>query len=139
MKKKTVTILLPALLFVFSMSFMMETEKANKSVVASASVSKLEIPDNIKIILDKSCMGCHNEDSKNQKGKMKLTFENFDNGKYSLGKQIAKLNGIAKSVEKGKMPTKKFVAKYPDRALSDAEAKALIEWAKAQASAMAGE
>ena len=137
--KKTVTILLPALLFVFSMSFMIDSEKANKPGVANASVSKLEIPDNIKSILDKSCMGCHGGEASNQKAKMKLNFAKFNNGKYSLGKQIAKLNGIAKSVEKGKMPTKKFVAKYPDRALSDADAKALIEWAKAQASAMAGE
>ena len=137
--KKLVTIILPALLFVISMSFMMESENTNEALVSTNPTAKLEIPENIQSILDKSCMGCHNDEASNQKAKMKLNFAKFNNGKYSLGKQIAKLNGIAKSVEKGKMPTKKFVAKYPDRALSDAEAKALIEWAKAQASAMAGE
>ena len=137
--KKIVTIILPMLLFVISMSFLMDSEKMEEAVIANSAASKLEIPDNIQSILDKSCLGCHSEGSKNQKAKMKLTFEKFDNGKYSTGKQIAKLNGIAKTIEKGKMPTKKFVEKYPDRALSDADAKALIEWAKAQASAMAGE
>ena len=52
--KKTVTILLPALLFVFSMSFMIDSEKANKPTVANASVSKLEIPDDIKSILERN-------------------------------------------------------------------------------------
>jgi len=139
MMKRTVTILIPALLFVFSMAFMLDAEKTVEPVGITANTSKLEMPDNIKGILDKSCMGCHNNESKNTKGKMKLNFDKFNNGKYSTGKQIAKLNGIVKTLSKGKMPPKKFKAKYPDHVPSAADVKLLSEWAKAQASALAGE
>ncbi|RUA25853.1 MAG: hypothetical protein DSY76_06300 [Bacteroidetes bacterium] len=137
--KRTVTILIPALLFVFSMAFMFDAEKTVEPIGISSNTSKLEIPENIKSILDNSCMGCHNSESKNTKGKMKLNFDKFNNGKYSTGKQIAKLNGIVKTLTKGKMPPKKFVAKYPDHALSADDSKALINWAKSQATALAGE
>ncbi len=138
--KRIVTILIPALIFVFSMAFMLDAEKTNEPVIPdAAAISKLEIPNNIKGILDNSCMGCHNNDSKNTKGKMKLNFDKFNNGKYSTGKQIAKLNGIVKTLSKGKMPPKKFKAKYPDHVPSADEVKLLSEWAKTQASALAGE
>ena len=137
--KRTLTVILPSLLFVFSMAFMFDIDSSNESIGESSSNAKLEIPENIKSILDKSCMGCHNEESKNTKGKMKLNFDKFNNGKYSTGKQIAKLNGIVKTLGKGKMPPKKFLAKNPDRALSVDDTKALSDWAKAQASALAGE
>ncbi len=137
--KRTVTILIPALLFVFSMSFMFDAEKVDEPIGALSSTAKLDMPDNIIVILDKSCMGCHNDESSNTKGKMKLNFDKFNNGKYSTGKQIAKLNGIVKTLEKGKMPPKKFKAKYPDHVPSDAEIKLLSDWAKAQANALAGE
>ena len=137
--KKIVTVIVPALLFVLSMSFMIDNEKTNESTLANASASKLEMPDHIKGVLDNSCMGCHNDASKNQKGKMKLNFDKFNNGKYSKGKQIAKLNGIVKTITNGKMPPKKFLAKYPDHALSANDSKALIDWAKSQAAALAGE
>ena len=137
--KRTVTILIPALLFVFSMSFMFDAEKVDEPIGAMSSSAKLDIPDNIKVILDKSCMGCHNDESSSTKGKMKLNFDKFNNGKYSIGKQIAKLNGIVKTLEKGKMPPKKFKAKYPDRVPSDEDTKLLSDWAKAQANALAEE
>ena len=84
-------------------------------------------------------MGCHNDASTSTKGKMKLNFDKFNDGKYSTGKQIAKLNGIVKSLDKAKMPPKKFISKYPDKALSPDESKAVSEWAKSQANSLAGE
>jgi cytochrome c553 len=138
--KRTITIILPALLFVFSMAFMFDAEKIDEPVVVNVTnISNLDMPDNIKSILDKSCMGCHNNESKSTKGKMKLNFDKFNDGKYSKGKQIAKLNAIVKTLAKGKMPPKKFIAKNPDRALSADDTKTLSEWAKAQASTLAGE
>ncbi|MCK5856793.1 MAG: heme-binding domain-containing protein [Bacteroidales bacterium] len=138
--KRTITILVPAMLFVFSMSFMFDVEKIEEpSKAISSTSSKLEMPENIKGILDKSCMGCHNDASTSTKGKMKLNFDKFNNGKYSTGKQIAKLNGIVKSLTKAKMPPKKFLSKYPDRALSADDSKALSDWATAQATKLAGE
>ena len=138
--KRTITIILPTLLFVFSMAFMFDAEEIDVPVAVNVTnISNLDMPSNIKSILDKSCMGCHNYESKSTKGKMKLNFDKFNNGKYSTGKQIAKLNGIVKTLAKGKMPPKKFIAKNPDRALSADDSKALSEWAKNQAAKLVGE
>ncbi len=137
--KRTIIIITPALLFVFSMAFMFDIEKYEQPTVLSSVDAKLEMPANIKSILDKSCMGCHNDASTSTKGKMKLNFDKFNDGKYSTGKMIAKLNGIIKTLDKGKMPPKKFLAKYPDKALSAEETKAVSEWAKTQANTLAGE
>jgi len=137
--KKTITIVLPALIFAFSISFLFNTKESKEPVGEKALNAQLEMPANIKSILDKSCIGCHNSESKSTKGKMKLNFDKFNNGKYSTGKQIAKLNGIVKVLAKSKMPPKKFLAKNPDRALSVDDSKALSEWAKNQATKLAGE
>lgn len=137
--KKTLTILVPALLFIFSFSIMFDSEKIEEPIGVQAETVAYDIPADVKAVLDKSCMGCHNDASKNNKGKMKLNFDNFTNGSYSTGKQIAKLNGTAKVVDNGKMPPKKFLEKYPDRALSAEQAKLVSDWAKAQSEALAGE
>lgn len=140
--KKTMTVLIPVILFVFSFTLLSNTnfeEDFTETSITGVEVAKVEFPENIQEILEKSCNACHTEESSSTKGKMKLVFEKFNNGKYSTGKQIAKLNAIVKVLDKEKMPTKKFVDKYPDRALTDAESKALKEWAKAQISALAGE
>ena len=137
--KRTIIIITPALLFVFSMVFMFDMEKYDEPTVLNKVDSKLEIPANIKSVLDKSCMGCHNDASTSTKGKMKLNFDKFNDGNYSTGKMIAKLNGIIKSLDKGKMPPEKFLDKYPDKALSPEESKAVSKWAKTQADILAGE
>jgi hypothetical protein len=100
---------------------------------------QFEIPADIQIIIDKSCVMCHNTDSKNTKGKLKLDFDSFTNGQYSTGKLVGKLSGIAKVLDKGSMPPEKFLAKYPDKALTADESKALKDWATSQATALAGE
>ena len=54
-------------------------------------------------------------------------------------KLVGKLSKIATKVEKGKMPTKKFKERYPDRQLTADEKTALIEWARGYAGELAGE
>lgn len=137
--KKTLTILVPALLFIFSFTVLFNSEKVEEPIGIQTSTVEYDMPADVKAVLEKSCMGCHNEASSNTKGKMKLNFDKFNDGSYSTGKKIAKLNGTAKVVDGGKMPPKKFLAKYPDRALSAEQAKLVSEWAKAQAEALAGE
>jgi hypothetical protein len=44
-------------------------------------------------------------------------------------KVVSKLSKIITKVEDGKMPTKKFVKKYPENALTEADKKALTDWA----------
>jgi len=92
---------------------------------------KIDVPENIKAIIDKSCVSCHSTNG--NMAKMHVNFDYIYNGKYKTEKLIKKLNSSAKSVEKGKMPTKRYITKNPDKAMSDAEKKAFINWAKTQA------
>lgn len=95
---------------------------------------KFEIPENINAIFKKSCFGCHNTDSKNEDGKEELMIDKLS--KLKKSKLASKLNKIAKTTAEGEMPPEKFLKKYPDKALTDEEAKTLIEWAKASAEAL---
>jgi cytochrome c553 len=84
------------------------------------------VPDDVKAILDKSCLPCHGADG-TVKGKMKWNYDKMSEMKTS--KVISKLSKIITKVEDGKMPTKKFVKKYPEKALTEADKKALTDWA----------
>lgn len=92
------------------------------------------IPDNVKAVIEKSCFGCHNTDSKNDKAKEKLDLKTFD----ALGKKemIHALGEIAETVEENEMPPAKFLEKFPDKKLTDAEKKILIDWAKNEGKAL---
>lgn len=88
---------------------------------------KLSIPEDISTIIDKSCFGCHNSDSKNDKGKKKLMIDKL--GDLSSAKLVGKLGDISEVIENKDMPPEKFLAKYPDNALTEEEAKKLKDWA----------
>ena len=92
------------------------------------SIGEIEIPESVKGILDNSCWGCHNSESKNTKAKLKLKFDELNDLKVS--KQVSKLNKIVKALDKGKMPPEKTVSKYPERALTPEMEAEVILWAK---------
>lgn len=92
------------------------------------------MPENVKAIVDKSCFGCHNTDSRNDDAKEKLDFKAWD--ELSLVKKIGTLNHIGEVVEEDKMPPKKFLERYPDRKLSEEETKILTDWVKKEAAAL---
>jgi len=112
----------------FFVSFMLSAEEN------SPTKNPVKMPDNVKSIINNKCMGCHNTDSKNDKAKEKLDFKTLE----GLGKikKIGTYNHIVEALEKDKMPPEKFLDKYPDKKLSEKEAKAIIEWANKQAEAL---
>ncbi len=95
------------------------------------------IPADVQVIIDKSCYGCHNSESSSMKGKMKLNFDKMPD--MRTGKLVGKLSKISKSINKGKMPTKKFLDKYPENALTKEEANILTSWADNLAQEYSGE
>ncbi len=127
---------LPILVFVFAFTYLLELENDTPKSVENTNITKLEIPGNIQGIFDKTCVVCHSSDSKNMKGKMKLNIDHFTDGKYSKGKLIGKLRGITKVLGKSSMPPKKFLKKYPDKALSVSDSKTLLDWATEQGKAL---
>lgn len=85
------------------------------------------IPEDVQGILDNSCFGCHNAESTSDKAKKKLMLDELTS--LSKAKLVGKLADIAETVEENEMPPKKFLDNYPDKALTDDEAKRLKEWA----------
>jgi len=99
-------------------------------------VSKMDMPENIKAIVDNSCYGCHNTESRNEKGKEKFKFDVLDD--LSKAKQVAALEAVIEVMKEDAMPPKKFKEKYPDNVPSKDDSKKLIEWADSQAEKILG-
>ena len=95
---------------------------------------ELTMPENVKAIVEKSCFGCHNTDSKNEDAKEELDFKTFDS--LSKIKKIGAYRHIAEVIEEGEMPPKKFLERFPDRKLTDEEATILTEWVKKEATTL---
>lgn len=95
---------------------------------------ELKMPENVKAIVDKSCFGCHNTDSRNEDAKEELDFKTFDG--LSKIKKIGAYRHIAEVIEEGEMPPKRFLERFPDRKLTDEEATILTEWVKKEANAL---
>ena len=109
------------------------------SVWASAAKNPTEakavnMPDDVKAIIEKSCFGCHNTDSKNDKAKEKLDLKTL--GELDKPKMIHALKEIGEVVDENEMPPAKFLEKFPDKKLTDAEKKTLMDWAKNEAKAL---
>jgi len=126
MKKKSLTSVL-TILFLFVAVSAMSTEKPTKK-------SPEQMPDNVKAIIDKSCFGCHNTNSKNEDAKESLDFKKMTG--LSDIKKISAYKNIGETVGDNDMPPKRFLKKYPDKALTDKEKQELIAWAKKEAEAI---
>ncbi len=120
--------------FLLTLFAMFLTVGLLKASVNPADTKAPVMPDNVKAIIEKSCFGCHNTDSKNDKAKEKLDLKTFD----ALGKKemIHALGEIAETVDENEMPPAKFLEKFPDKKLTDAEKKILIDWAKNEGKAL---
>ena len=121
MKKKLIILLPVTALFILLTAF-----HDNNQVQFASPADGFEIPEDITVIFDKSCFGCHNVDAKSDKSKKKLMIDKL--GALSKAKLLAKME-ISDVVKKNEMPPEKFLEKYPDNALTKEEAKRLKEWA----------
>lgn len=86
----------------------------------------VDIPENVKSVLDNKCFGCHNTDSRADKAKEKLLLDKL--GDLSKAKMIATLEKINEMAGEGKMPPEKFLEQRPEKKLSEEEQKLLVMW-----------
>ncbi|MCB0494526.1 MAG: heme-binding domain-containing protein [Cyclobacteriaceae bacterium] len=114
--------------------FLFSSFKMDPSAETNSSGDPLVIPENINAILQKSCYGCHNTNSKGEKSKAKLNLDELPTLKKS--KLAPKLHKIAEVLEEGKMPPEKFAQKFPEKVPTDEEKKALMDWAGSAASSL---
>lgn len=92
----------------------------------------LNMPDDVKAIIDNSCYGCHHTDSKNEDGKEELNFDYFGS-EYSNIKSAGKLKEIAKLTMDGDMPPSKYLEHYPEKTVDNAQKKLVYNWAMDEA------
>lgn len=85
-----------------------------------------DMPANVKAVVEQKCYGCHNADSKNEKGKQKLDWDAFEAEKKS--KQLATMAKINEALVEGEMPPAKFLENKPDGKLSEEQLATLMEW-----------
>ena len=125
MRKK---LILPCLLTLFVFSAIVTSAGNN-----TANDENTKLPEKVQVVVDKSCFGCHNTGSKNDDAKEKLDFKKLDG--LSLIKKVSAYKNIEEALEENEMPPKKFLERRPEKKLTDAEKKILMDWAKAEATA----
>lgn len=130
---KKVIFVIPVIALVFLLITGFQAEKSNPNVSANPEVN-LTYPEDIQKIIDKSCFECHNVDAQNDKSKKKLMWDKLP--ELSKAKIVATLTDIADVLGKNEMPPEKFLEKFPDKALTEDEAKKLKEWAETTADEM---
>jgi len=120
---------------------------ANNSDLTNDMVLTENIPDDVKLILEKACYDCHSNQTvypwysriapvswlvakDTREGRDELNFSEWADLKKR--KKIKYLNGMAEEVEEKKMPMKIYTVIHKDAILTDVEISTLISWTKSQ-------
>jgi len=86
----------------------------------------IEIVGDVKEIIENKCMGCHNPEARNKKGKEKLQWANVP--KLDKEDQEDLIAELLEVLEDGKMPPERTVERKPEMKLTDKETKTLVAW-----------
>lgn len=95
---------------------------------APEDAGKLKFSKKVNAIIQDKCYGCHSTDSKNQRPKDKLNWDEL--ASLPADQQAEKLEKIQKVLEKGSMPPDRFLERQPDKKLTDKETDCMQKWAK---------
>ena len=85
------------------------------------------LPDDVKAIVEKSCMGCHSNDASGL-AKSKLNFSKWDS--YDAKKQASKAKAMCKELTKGKMPPKSVRSSKPELIPSQEQIDLICKWSQ---------
>jgi hypothetical protein len=91
----------------------------------------ITFPADVKAVIDKKCYGCHSKDGRSEEAKQDLLWDSIP--LYPKERQIAVLDDIVEMLEKGKMPPKEIIEKYPEAAISPEQSALLKGWAETTA------
>lgn len=97
--------------------------------------SKVKFSKKVNAIIQNKCYGCHSADSKAQRAKDKLMWD--DLAGLPEDQQLEKMKNIQKVLDKGSMPPERFLEKMPEKKLTDKEAKTMKKWASKTAKKLA--
>ncbi|WP_430974490.1 heme-binding domain-containing protein [Sunxiuqinia rutila] len=124
---------LPAV-FALSMIFSLLTLAGQAKPETKTEADTLQVPQNVKVILNNSCFGCHNTDSRNDDAKEELDLKTWH--QLTGTKRLLALKHIRETIEENEMPPKKFLQHKPEKALSAEQKKLLIDWVKQESTAL---
>ena len=113
-------------LVAITVSFVPALSKSAKPTATKHQTTSA-IPDNVKAIFDKSCVGCHG-DSGNFMAKSKVNFSAWDT--YDAKKQAEKGAAICNMVTKGKMPPKSIRKSKPELIPTAEQITAICNWSQ---------
>ena len=123
MKKNSIIILM-GFMFVLILSGF----TGNKPVGFQEQTPQLKsLPTEVSTVIEQKCFGCHNSESRNEDARNKLSFDKWDD--LNVLQKLSKTQEIHKTVSEAKMPPERFLERFPDRKLTDAEVKTLVDWA----------
>ena len=125
---KTRYLSIPVVLIVFAI-FLQSNTRINE-----VAGNDLTIPEDVKVVLDNKCFGCHNVEAKSDKAKDKLLLDKIN--ELSKAKVVAALGDINEVMVESKMPPEKFLEKKPEAKLTDDERQLLLEWSEKAADEM---
>ncbi|MHA7101815.1 heme-binding domain-containing protein [Roseivirga pacifica] len=112
---------------------------APKPVVTNSveSSDKIELPDNIKAIVEAKCMGCHKPDARNEKAREKLQWVKVP--EMNLEEQEDFVAEMFEVIEEGEMPPERTVERRPEMKLTTEENAAFIAWLEKEEKRLKGE
>jgi len=119
---KTRYLSIPAILVVLAISLQSNTG------INEAVSNELDIPEDVKVVLDNKCFGCHNVEAQSDKAKDKLLLDKI--GELSKAELVAALGDINEVMVENEMPPEKFLEKKPEGKLTDEERKLIMEWSE---------
>ena len=131
-----ITALLIAIIAI-AITFNFSNANATNNTIVPQDKLTIDFPEDVTAILERSCFDCHTNDASNFKAKGKLNFSKWD--EYKPSKKISKLGAICEEITDGKMPTKKYKNKYPDKSLSKEEIDLICNWADEESKKLLGE
>ncbi len=137
--KKLLTSIIIALFTVAVIMAFTVPEVKNVIVKSQAPQDKTDLgfPKDVTAVIESTCFNCHSDKSSNIKSKAKLNFDHWND--YSDAKKVGKLGDIKDVINKGKMPPKKFLERFPDKAFTDAQKQDFIKWTEDESKKLIGE
>jgi hypothetical protein len=133
------------LLIVFvGIQFIPTKRNQSTEILDSDFTKSFEVPQDIQILLKKSCYDCHSNNTNYpwynkmqpiswflenhiKEGKKELNFSEF--GAYSKRKQKSKLKSLISQVKDDEMPMSSYTLIHSDAKLSESEKKEIMDWA----------
>lgn len=99
-----------------------------KHAVQGAAKAAVEIPADVKAVIDNKCYMCHSAQGRSPEAKADLLWDSIPD--YPKAKLIGKLDKIIEVLNDGTMPPAKFLEMQPKAAITADESKLLKAWAE---------